>query len=162
MSWGRVGRSTQTSAVIVPGVTGAYAALDAVGSAFAIPLAVGMEGSLIAEARIYDRATGASALRMHLFVSPPTVIADNVAFTIPSGQENNHLGWIDFAKADWTTAGISGGNTAIMNRAITQNLALYAPTATAREIYAQFQTMEAVTFGGLNSAQIVKLGLLQD
>lgn len=157
----RVGRSTQTSAVTIPGVTGAYAALDAVGSAFAVPLAVGQEGALIAQAWIIDRASGASALRMHLFASPPTVIADNAPWCLPSGQENNYLGWIDFAKADWTTAGITGGNTALMNRALTQNNAVYAPTS-ERNIYVQCQAMEAVTYGGLNSAQVVKFGMLQD
>lgn len=157
----RVGRSILTSAVIVPGVTGAYAALDAVGSAFAIPLAVGQEGGLVAQAWMMDRASGRSALRMHLYASPPTPIADNAPWTLVSGAEDNYLGWIDFAKADWITAGITGGNTAFMNRAMTQNLAIYAPTGD-RYIYAQFQAPEAQTFGGLNSAQTVKLGILQD
>lgn len=158
----RVGRSTQTSGVIPPGVTGAYTIYSAIGAAFPIPLAVGQEGGLISQAMIIDRASGISAIRMHLFASPPTVIADKAIFIVPSGQENNYMGWIDFAKADWTIMGVSGGNTAYMNRALTQNLSIFAPTATGREIYAQLQAMEAITYGGLNSAQVIKLGILQD
>lgn len=160
MGWGRVGRSVLTSAVIPPLVTGAYAALDAVGSAFEIPYAVGNEGSLIAQAWLMDRTSGLSALRLHLFASAPTPIADNAAFTIPSGTENNYLGWIDFAKADWITAGITGGNTAFMNRAITQNLALYTPHGN-RSIYGQFQAPEAQSLFG-NTGLTLRLGLLQD
>ena len=166
MTWGRVGRSIPTSAVNIGGVSGAYAALDAVGVATEIPYAVGNEGGLLNNVTLWDRWSGLSGIRLHFFSQQPTTIANNEPFTVPSGQENNYLGSIDINAGDWVTAGITGGNTAFKAEVYTKPLILYGnPTGqSARSVWVQMQTPVAVTFGWLTAttAHTIRLGVLQD
>lgn len=161
MSWGRMGRTVPTSAVVIPGVTGAYSAYSALGSAFEVPYAVGNQGSLIDNAILIDRASGTGGIRIHFFNQVPPAIADKSAFVIPSGQENAYLGWIDVASNAWVTAGISGGNTAYMAQLTGQHIALYNNSG-GRSVWAQCQALSTTTFGGLNSAQTLRLITIQD
>lgn len=162
MGWGRVGRTIKASAVVVPLVTGAYAALDCIGSAFEIAEAIGDKGSVVTQLEVFDRGSAMSGFRVHFFCGPPAVIADNAPFTIPSGTENNHLGFIEVASTDWVTAGISGGNTAMQARIINQNIGLYNNSGVNRSVWCNVQSLNNQTFGGLNSAQTVRLVTLQD
>lgn len=157
----RMGRTVPTSAIVIPGVTGTYAAFDAIGSAFEIPYAVGNQGAFIAQMTVIDRATGNSGLRVHFFSEVPPVIADNAAFTIPSGQENAYLGYLDVESTDWVTAGVTGGNTAMQAQITDQHISLYNNSG-QRSVWAQCQALNAMTFGGLNSAQTIRLITLQD
>lgn len=161
MSW-RVGRTRLTSAVTIPNVTGAYSAYSAVGSAFEIPYAVGAEGGLVAQLYVMDRATGMSGLRFHFWGRVPPNIADKSAWIIPSGQEDGYLSWIDVESTKWTTAGISGGNTAVHARITDQNIGIFNVSADSRSVWVQVQALNNMTFGGLNSAQKVALTVLQD
>jgi hypothetical protein len=162
MSWGRNGRNIPTSAVIIPGVTGAYSAFSALGSAFEIPNAIGNEGSLIVQLNLIDRATGMGGIRVHFYNQVPPVIADKSAFCIPSGQENSYLGYIDVSSGYFVTAGITGANTAVEARVIDQHQSLYNGSGNNRSVWAQCQSLTAQTFGGLNSAQTIRLITLQD
>lgn len=162
MSFGRVGRTVASMAVTIPGVTGAYAALDAVGSAFEIPSAIGAEGAVVSQLLVIDRASGMSGLRFHFYNQVPPVIADNAPWTLPSGQENAWLGSIDVASTDWVTAGITGGNTAMKAEIVNKNIGLYNNSGNNRSVWCQVQALNAMTFGGLNSAQTVRLVSLQD
>lgn len=162
MGWGRVGRTVATSAVIIPGATGAYAAFDAVGSAFEIPEAIGAGGAIVVQMLVIDRASGMSGLRFHFYNQVPPVIADNAPWTLPSGQENSWLGSIDVASTDWVTAGISGGNTAMKAEITNKNIGLYNSGQANRSVWCQVQALNAMTFGGLNSAQTVRLVNMQD
>ncbi len=162
-NWGRVGRTVWTSAQVIPGVTGAYAALDAVGSAFGITGAVGQEGGLAVALWVKDMASGMSGLRFHFFNNVPPIIADNAPFCIPSGSENGYQGYIDVGASDWVTAGITGGNTAMHARILNQPLPLWDGTPTPdRTIYCQVQTPVAQTYGGMNTSLTMSLGVLQD
>lgn len=149
-------------AVTIPGVTGTYAALDAVGSAFEIPSAIGAEGSIVSQLLVVDRASGMSGLRFHFWNQVPPNVADKSAWMLPSGQENSYLGYIDVANTDWVTAGISGGNTALHARIINQNIGLYNNSGNNRSVWCNVQALNNMTFGGLNSAQTVRLVTLQD
>lgn len=158
----RMGRTFPSSAVIIPGVTGAYSAYSAMGSAFEIPYAVGNQGSLISQVIAHDRATGMGGFRVHFYNQVPPVISDKSAFIIPSGQENTYLGYVDVSSGYFVTAGISGGNTSVMARVTDQHLALYGTGGSGRSVWAQCQSLTAQTFGGLNSAQSIRLVTLQD
>jgi hypothetical protein len=162
MSWGRMGRNIPTSAVIIPGVTGAYSAFSALGSAFEIPNAIGNQGSLIVQLNLIDRATGMGGMRVHFYNQVPPAIADKSGYTIPSGQENSYLGYIDVSSGYFVTAGITGGNTAVEARVIDQHQSLYNGSGNSRSVWAQCQSLTAQTFGGLNSAQTIRLITLQD
>lgn len=163
MSWGRVGRTIWTSAQVIPSVTGTYAALDAIGSAFGITGAVGQEGGLAVCLWVKDMASGMSGIRFHFFGSAPPVIADNAPFCIPSGSEYGYQGYIEVASTTWVTAGITGGNTAMMARILDQPLPFNViPTAAGRVIYCQGQALQATTFGGMNTSLTLALGVLQD
>lgn len=163
MTW-RVGRTVASSAVTVPGVTGAYAALDAIGSAFFIPMAIGDEGALVAQLLLFDRATAMSGMRVNFFNQVPTVIANNDPFTVVSGMEQSYLGKIDVLSTDWVTAGITGGNTAMFAQITNQNIGIYNNSGSGRGVWAQLQALQALTFGGLasNSALTLRMVTLQD
>ena len=154
MGWGRVGRTVKSSAVTVPGVTGTYAALDAVGTQFEIPMAIGAEGAVITQLNIVDRASGMSGLRAHFYASTANIvnIADNVAWALPSGNDDSYLGFITVANTDWVTAGITGTITAMMAQVTNQNIDIYNPSGNNRSIYCQLQAMAATTFGGMNTS----------
>lgn len=164
MSWGRVGRTVKSSAVTVPGVTGTYAALDAVGTPFEIPMAIGAEGSVITQLNIVDRASAMSGLRAHFYTNTAGIvnIADNAAWALPSADDNSYLGFINIANTDWVTAGITGAITAMMAQVINQNIGIYNPSGNNRSIYCQLQAMAALTFGGMNTSLRMWLMSMQD
>lgn len=158
----RVGRTVASMAVTIPNVTGAYSAYSAVGSAFEIPSAIGAEGAVVAQMLVTDRASGMSGLRFHFWNQVPPHVADKSAWMLPSGQENAYLGYIDANSSDWVTAGISGGSTAMHARIINQNIGLYNNSGNNRSVWCNVQALNNMTFGGLNSAQTVRLVGLQD
>lgn len=163
MSW-RVGRTVLSSAVTVPLASGAYAANDAIGSAFEIPNAIGNEGSLVAQMNVFDRASALSGLRVHFWSRVPPAVADNAAFAIPSGQEAGYLGYIEVESTDWVTAAVTGGNTAYMARIIDQNIGLYNNSGNNRSVWATVQAVQGQTFGeALPGAPLtISLVTLQD
>ena len=156
----RMGRTMPTPYVTIPGVTGAYSAYSALGSAFEIPSAVGNDGSFVAQMNIIDRATGMSGIRVHFFTQVPPAIADKSAFIIPSGQENSYLGYIDATA--WSILGVSGANTAYHSQNEDQHISLYNNSGNSRSVWAQCQALNNMTFGGLNSAQSIRLITMQD
>jgi len=162
MGVSRVGRTRITSAVVVPNVTGGYSAFSAVGSAFEVPMAVGDGGGLLGHLHVIDRATGMSGLRFHFWGRIPPDIADKSAWIIPSGQEDGYITYVDVESSKWTTAGISGGNTAVHARVLDQNIPLFNVSGNNRSVWCQVQALNSMTFGALNSAQEVILGVLQD
>lgn len=159
---GRVGRTVASVAATIPNVTGAYSAFSAVGSAFEIASAIGAEGGVVAQLLVTDRASAMSGLRLHFWNQVPPHVADKSAWMLPSGQENGYLGYIDVLSSDWVTAGISGGNTAMHARVINQNIGLYNNSGNNRSVWCNVQALNNLTFGGLNSAQTVRLVNLQD
>ena len=78
----QMGRTVQTSAIAPSGVTGAYAAFDAVGTAFQIPEAAGYVGGVIMTVNVFDRGTANAPLDLHLFSTAFTPAADNTPFTV--------------------------------------------------------------------------------
>lgn len=87
-----------------PNDTNNYTAGDVIGSATTanheMPLA-GAAGSLIqiiSASVLLDRTsvpTGMTTLRLHLWDSQPTAIADNAAFAAASADRSRYRGWID-------------------------------------------------------------------
>lgn len=155
----RIGRTTLTSAVIVPGVaTGsAYNAGDAIGSAFEIPVALGDPGGLVAQLNAFDRGTANAALRVHFFSTPASAVANGDPFTIARADEPNYLGYIDVNAAAW----VSAGTNLMQARVLDQNVGLYA-TGLTRSIYAQVATPAAPTFGSTANPLSLNLVVLQD
>lgn len=86
-----------------PADTTAYTAGDVIGGASAIATFadIGASGGHVLITRaslLIDNGTvpsGMSTMRLHLFDSSPTAIADNAAFDIPSGDRTKYLGYID-------------------------------------------------------------------
>lgn len=79
-----------------------HAAKDVVGGA-ATFTGLGQSGKSImicgATFSIATTTPVASAFRLHLFNAAPTVIADDAAFTLASGDIAKYLGWIDLGTA---------------------------------------------------------------
>jgi hypothetical protein len=94
------GYNTQTT-VTRPANTTPYSAGDVVGGAITFTSAGPSAGYLLitsADLRIDVTAvpSGMTSFRLYLYdVTPPSAIADNAAFDLPSGDRANYLGFID-------------------------------------------------------------------
>lgn len=101
---GSIGTGYRSVATVTrPANTTAYAANDVVGAAAAaFELAsIGPSGGHIMVTsvdilvHISSVPTGMSTFRLHLYdATPPSALADNAQFDIPSGDRNNYLGFI--------------------------------------------------------------------
>lgn len=145
-------RYTSRVAVTRPANTTSYAAGDVLGAASAAviefpnlapvgggPLLI-TYASLLAEVSAIPAGMG--AIRLHLYSSAPTAIADNDAFDLPSGDRAKYLGSIQlsvnancdlgatvFVEDDYLRKHIVASSTSIFG--IAQTLAAYAPTSEA-------------------------------
>lgn len=87
-----------------PANTTAYTALDVVGAtaaALTFPSGGG-PGSMFSitgfEVQVNQATVTATVFRLHLYsVTPPSAIADNAAFDLPTGDQPYYLGYIDSA-----------------------------------------------------------------
>lgn len=89
-----------------PNDTNAYAAGDVIADSTSTPnvltfAAIGPAGGrtkiVTATLEIDSNSipSGSGPLRLHLYSSAPTAIADNAAFDLPSGDRAKYVGWID-------------------------------------------------------------------
>lgn len=151
----QVGRTVLSSAVTIPNVvTGsAYSALDALGSAFEIPYAVGDKGGLLAQINVFDRGTASAHMRFHFFSTAfsATVVGDT--WLLARVDEPNYLGYVDVSA--WVPAG-----AALIGKSI-ENIGLYGMSA-SRSVWCQVQTTGTPTFQATASGQRVSLVVLQD
>lgn len=117
LTWGAAGTATDVSAaapfpvsnqgfsvtatITRPANTTAYTALDVLGGAITFaniaPVATVMEiNGVRIEADIAAIPSGQTTFRLHLYsVTPPSALADNAAFDLPSGDRASYLGFID-------------------------------------------------------------------
>lgn len=149
------GRTRQTSAVLPSGVTGAYAALDAVGSAFMIPEAAGVLGGVVMTVNVFDGGTANAPLDLHLFSTAFTPAADNAAFAVQRADQPNYLGSVP------VTAWNSAGTNMLAACVPSPGVGVYAVSG-SRTIYGQFATRSACTFGGTANPLLLTLTVLQD
>jgi hypothetical protein len=149
------GRTKLTSAVMPSGVTGAYAALDAVGSAFMIPEAAGALGGVIMNVNVFDRSTGSAQLDLHLFSTAFTPAADNAPFAILPADQPNYLGSVP------VTAWNSAGTNTLLACVQAPGVGIYSQNAN-RTIYGQFAARSACTFGGTAFPLLMTMMVLQD
>lgn len=155
----RVGRTVLSSAVIVPGVStgSAYAANDAVGSAFEIPVALGEPGGLVAQLNVFDRGTANAPLRLHFFSTAFSAVNNGDPYTIAHADEKHYLGYIDVNAGHWVSAGAG----LLHGRVIDQNIGLYG-TGLSRSVWAQAATPGTPTFGSTANPLSLNLVVLQD
>lgn len=99
-------KSTVTSATSTrPNDTTAYTALDVVGTSPATNIefanVTSVAGNFVVITGVSLRVdvasipSGMSSLRLHLYNSAPTAIADNTAFNLPSADRSKYLGYVD-------------------------------------------------------------------
>lgn len=96
--------TTRSVATITrPANTTAYSAGDVIGGVLSFASFAVADGHLIitsADIR-YDVAavpSGMTSLRLHLYsTTPPSAIADNAAFDLPSGDRSVYIGYLDFS-----------------------------------------------------------------
>lgn len=142
----RIGRTLPGTPVRPSGITtaSAYSAYDAVGSAFQLPMAAGIDGGILSQLMAYDRGTANAALRVHLFSTAFSASQDGVTFQVSPAdyQSGIHLGWIDIQTTDWVT----GGTAQNMARVTGQPIGLNSMSG-ARIVHAQMQCINAPTFG---------------
>lgn len=142
----RIGRTIPGTPVKPSGITtgSAYSAYDAVGSAFRLPYAAGVDGGIHAQLIAFDRGTANAALRIHMFSTAFSASQDGTTFQVSPAdyQSGLYLGWIDIATTDWVT----GGTAQNMARVTGQSLGLYSLNG-AREIHCQTQCVGTPTFG---------------
>ena len=140
-----------------PANTTAYTAGDVVGGAIDFSGIPNVRNLLITtcDLRIHVTAipAGMTSFRLHLYnVTPPSAIADNAAWDLPSGDRSAYLGYIDlgspadvgstlYAQVDQVNKQLRTGGTGLHGYLVTNggftpaaNSEVYVPTVSAVEI----------------------------
>lgn len=140
---GRLGRTFPADSVTPAGIStgSAYVASAAVGSAFGIPNAAGQGGGLLTQLMVADYGTASGVLRLHLFGSGFSAIANGSAWGVIPADFPNYLGFVNISASAWTP--LSGVLIALV---ADQNIGFFS-RQDARVVSAQLQAVNAVTFG---------------
>lgn len=136
----------------------AYSAQDAVGSAFELPLSVGVDGGLLGQLNVLDFGTSNAALLAHFYsTSPRSAAADGDTWTLHLVDLPYYIGAVSIGTADWVTAGTARNRAQISN----QNIGLQGLSG-SRSVWVQFQTPSVFTANSTANPLFVNAVVLQD
>jgi len=142
-----------TASIVVPNVVAnsAYAANDALGSAFEVVSVGGYRGGAVYSINMFDRGTASPNLRLHMFAGSASGSVNGATFEVADADESKYIGYVNIST--WVSAGTAKKVANVTNPG--QGIVSISGT---RSIWGQFEAVAGFTPG--NTANPFKLNML--